>query len=299
MLEHITHDKLAVIEITENPYRGRDKKEYPYWDRHHGHKYFRPRINENGEQEYDVYYYGIKLVTVHPNNIVEFGNPIDYRQGETTILKSLNATQGDNGNWGWNNGSKFCEQSGRGGYVYIKVLDAEAKYYTVRPIRRGMKFDMISDEPIVPYDLTLKKLIRKKAQKIKSEHIHVRQLLHSWVNALESKEITEQITEIREEQRSAPNEWAYLDALYESSMHINAVIVSATLGNALHYFSPWQIDSWGKEKFVDKLMDSYHEYLYERNVGTYNKKVVPSELGYYPTSKYPIEINMRGDNNAR
>ena len=310
MLEKITHDKLTEIVKYEKPYRGRKEtgkdgktieiKEYPYWYREHGYKYFRPYTNEEGTISYKVMYYANHLVTVHPNNIVEFGNPASYYQGDTIILKSLNATYGENGQWGWTNGSKFREQKDRGGYVYIKVLDAEAKYYTVRPIRMGMKFDMISDEPIVPYDLTLKKLVRKKAQKIKSDHIHVRQLLHSWVNALDDKEISEQIKEIKEEQRGAPNEWAYLDALYESGMHINAVVVSATLGNIAHYFdSHWQINSWGKEKLVDRLMDCYYEYLYERNVGTYSKKVIPSELGYYPTSKYPIEVNMRGDNNAR
>jgi hypothetical protein len=54
MLEKITHDKLTEIVNTQEPYRGRKEtgkdgktieiKEYPYWYREHGYKYFRPTL---------------------------------------------------------------------------------------------------------------------------------------------------------------------------------------------------------------------------------------------------------------
>lgn len=53
--KYLSYQSLTSVVNTQKPYRGRDRAEYPYYNRKHGHKYF--TVDElNGEKVYRIFY---------------------------------------------------------------------------------------------------------------------------------------------------------------------------------------------------------------------------------------------------
>jgi hypothetical protein len=284
MLEYITHDRLTKIINEQPPYRGRTGEQYPYYKRSHGQKYFIPRNNMGGTY-YDVYYYKNKLLTIHPNNIVEFHSDY-YGQGETGILKDLTK--------GW-----FCNNKARGGYIYTKTY--EENYTIILPIKNGIKYDMITDEPITKYDVVTKQVDRKASTKLIQDHAWLFKSTNTWLNAVDDEDFIPFVMETTALTHAEYGTWrrsdkysSVLKDLYDKKDYIGfAVACASRMDNFANlnkhsftrFYDKPKVMSWIIESMKKELWDIYD---------TYNNKIIPCELRYIPTNK-KIEIKLRGE----
>ena len=172
MFKEVTYDRLLAITNTVKPYRhtSRSKKpkgSYPVFPdlRHHTHKYFA----QNKDGSFTIYYYGGEIVHVHKGNIVEMACD-SYWQGERMFATALQEKP-----WGtyrqgyWNEGQIVTNDDSKGGLMYANILDAEGKYVVFRPLIKGWKYNMMTDEPLIPYDTVTKVVKRSESNKLRKK----------------------------------------------------------------------------------------------------------------------------------
>jgi hypothetical protein len=51
--------------------------------------------------------------------------------------------------------------------MYANILDAEGKYVVFRPLIKGWKYNMMTDEPLIPYDVVTKVVKRSESAKLR------------------------------------------------------------------------------------------------------------------------------------
>ena len=107
---------------------------------------------ETGEYEYSWYETMPNVIgTVRSDNTFEF-NATRYGQGDRTVMSSLSR--------GW-----FSTDSRRGGMVYRNGQ-------VLHPIYRGMKVDVETMQPSVPYEVVIHHVNRKAAKDLLSKYEH-------------------------------------------------------------------------------------------------------------------------------
>ena len=193
----LSYERLTKVINTVPPYRG-NKNRFPLFNRRENNKYFLVR-EEDGQRVFDIVYgtnwdrrevtkeeyevmyaKGEKAIarhsryddngretgeydyawyertpsvigTVRSDNTFEF-NARSYGQGDRTVMSSLSR--------GW-----FSTDSRRGGMIY--------RYGQVlHPIYRGMRIDVETMQPSVPYEVVIHHVDRKAAKALLSKYEH-------------------------------------------------------------------------------------------------------------------------------
>jgi hypothetical protein len=172
MFKEVTYDRLLAITNTEKPYRhtSRSKKpkgSYPVIPdlRHHTHKYFA----RNKDGSFTIYYYGGEVAHVHKGNIIEMACD-SYWQGERMFMTALQEKPFGTYRQGyWNEGQIVTNDESKGGLMYANILDAQGKYVVFRPLLKGWKYNMMTDEPLIPYDTITKVVKRSESAKLRKK----------------------------------------------------------------------------------------------------------------------------------
>jgi len=292
MLEKVTYDKLCDIVNTQEPIRGRYTEDYPWADRRYSSmKYFTAHYEKDDKginriAMFEVFYGKDNLLlTVFPMNIVEF-NPHEkwgYSQGDTQILKTMNESEG----WlryTFRQGQMFYNDKRRGGFCYSRLFSKD--YYTVIPIRKGIRYYMDTDKVVegYEYDIVEKILNRKTTNKIKKENANIIKQVKPWLTSLSASEIQEIMQSDKFRNTSSKE---YLQN--KDSIHFALKAYENYPSQKSYYFS---------EPFKHHLLDHYGKAItcelrkYYDNA--YKERVTPCENKFFAGSNYDIEIKLRG-----
>ena len=206
----LNYERLDKTTTSVPPYRG-SKNRFPIADRRSNTKYFLVR-EEDGQRVFDIVYgktwerhdltkeqyealeaqgckelmkyqrYDMKgqpiddydyqryevlpsiLGTVRPDNTFEF-NAKRYHQGDRTVMSSFSR--------GW-----FSTDSRRGGMVYSHGRDM------LLPIYRGMRVDVSTMQPSVPYEVVIHHVDRKAAKALLAKYEHFYKVSEVMLKAL-------------------------------------------------------------------------------------------------------------------
>ena len=292
MLENVTYDKLCDIVNTQEPIRGRYTEDYPWADRKYSPtKYFTAHYEKDDKgvnriAMFDVFYGKENLLlSVFPMNIVEF-NPHEkwgYSQGETQILKSLNATEGWM-DYGFREGQTFYNEKRRGGFCYSRLFSKD--YYTVIPIRKGIRYYMDTDKVVegYEYDIVEKILNRKTTNKIKKENASMFKQVLPWLTSLSANDLLEIIQSDKFRDTSSKE---YLQN--KDNIHFALKAYQNYPNNRTYYFS----DSFKRHllKHYDKAIIHELRNFYDN---AYKERVTPCENKFFAGSNHDIEIKLRG-----
>ena len=277
MFNNMTYERLKEITEKEKPYRGREREEYPYVKRSHGNKYF-----SVGEDCFEIYYYGHLLIKIHKGNIVEFMND-HYDQGEKTLLNGFHQCGSFTQGW-WYNGYQMLNMDSRGGCCMAHITDRDKKKYNIYPVRKGIKYNMLSDIPITKYDVLARKLIRKQANSIYEKHNDDFILADSIFSALgDYNSKRDYIDNIR---KDTPKERGETYMEFVTRAKEKSVIDGMICSLKRYYY-------YDSDKDVTKIIKDYKDYLHEF-YGAFEIKKHPCEDKYFPSNKY-IQIQMRGE----
>lgn len=167
-MQGLNYSRLRAITNSVPHYRGNENR-FPLGNRRENRKYFLVR-EENGQKVFDIVY-GQRW---ERNEELELGNP-----GAFTALPRIVGTvrpdssfeftedsysQGDNKFF-----SNVCIQgcfasdSRRGGMVYYERYDGGGLFH---PIYKGMRLDTATMQPLVPYEVVLRHVDRKKSKDV-------------------------------------------------------------------------------------------------------------------------------------
>ena len=290
MFKIATYDRLTEIKEEENPYRGRQREEYPWSNRSHGNKYFIV-----GEDYYDIYYYKNNLLRVHKGNIVECMIDDYMDNGDVRILNDLHDVGSFRQGW-WRNGYQLTNMDSRGGLCIAKITDKEKKKYDIYPFRKGMKFDMLSDIPITKYDVLARQIDRKASAKTYKDHANDYTILNTTFKGIDdgnlAYEFCQQVLKdsndmIPENLNMDFDEWV---TQARAKSQIDGLICSAKSRlkyKNFHFDNP--------ETLITLIWDKYKEHLNE-HYNNFKIKKYPCEKKYFPSNKH-LKIQMRENDN--
>ena len=280
MFNRMTYERLQDIMKHNLPYRGRKKEEYPWGERHQGHKYF----TDNGDS-FSIYYSDRTnpLLKIHKNNIVEFTRDF-YYQGERQMLNTFHR-EGAYRYGYWYEGYYLTSIESRGGCCIAHITDTKAKKYDIYPVKKGMKFDMMTDIPITKYDVLQRKLIDEKHEEACKKHADDFILFDSVAKAVGEHNVGEHFHELSKDtpRKEGEDEIDWVTRAREKSV-LDAFAVSARAGLADKYY--W----WKTGKYHVNSYEMYLDELY----GNFKTKVHPCENKYFPSNQY-LKIQMRGE----
>tara|TARA_R100001510_G_scaffold2209_1_gene1741 strand:- start:950 stop:1792 length:843 start_codon:yes stop_codon:yes gene_type:complete len=280
MFNRMTYERLQNIMEQNLPYRGRKRKEYPWDSRYMGHKYF---SKCDDEDSFTIFYYRVPLIKIYGGNIVEFLKDY-YGQGERQILNTLHV-EGEFRYGYWYKGYSLTQMESRGGCCMAHITDEKAKKYDIYPVRKGMKFDMMTDIPITKYDVLQRKLIDEKHEEVCKKHADDFILFDSVAKAVGEHNVGEHFHELAKDtpREEGEDEIDWVTRAREKSV-IDAFAVSSKLGLADRYY--W----WKTGKYYVNSYEMYLDELY----GNFKTKVHPCENKYFPSNQY-LKIQMRGE----
>jgi hypothetical protein len=286
MFNYMTYEKLQGIVDRNSHYRGRKRKEYPWGERHQGHKYFTDDSDWHEslkEDSFTLYYYRIPLLKIHKGDIVEFLKD-HYDQGERQMLNTF-SREGAFRYGYWYEGYYLTFMDSRGGCCMAHITDAKAKKYDIYPVRKGMKFDMMTDIPITKYDVLQRKLIDKKHEEACKKHADDFILYDSVTKAIGEYDIGGHLHELSKDtpRKEGESELDWVTRAREKSV-IDAIAISSRLGLGDRYH--WQRTG---HYFVN-CYEMYLDELYDN----FKTKVHPCENKYFPSNQY-LKIQMRGE----
>mgnify|MGYP003673738831 FL=1 len=291
MFNNIIYDNLKYITEKQKPYRGRPQEEYPLYRRSDGNKYFRPSLRK---AYYDIYYCKRNLLRVHKGNIVEYmyGDYLDC--GDIRILNYLHEQGSFRQGW-WYNGYQLTNMDSRGGLCMAHITDKDKKKYDIYPLRKGMKFDMLSDIPITKYDVLARQIDRKASAKTYKDHANDYTILNTTFKGISDGRLAydfcqqvlgDSIAMTPEDLLTDFNEWV---TQARAKSQIDGLICSARSRlqyKGFHFDKP--------ETLITMIWDCYKDYLNE-HYNNFKIKEYPCEKKYFPSNKH-LKIQMREKN---
>jgi len=287
MFEHVTYDKLLEITKQEKPYR--NTNHYPVFPhlRRQSHK----RFYADKDGAFIVEYQKRDLLKIHKGNIVEFIQD-NYWQGERYYLTSLC----ENGNgWYrqgyWHNGQLVCNDEKRGGNIWVNVLDAVGHYMQMRPIRREIKYNMMTNEPLVAYDIISPRVDRTKNIDITDKLNSVFKQVETFWRASGDK-FHELVQELAKECKAKYGDHSWRNA-YETIYEKGEIdLLSAIILDTEYAWWVWQ-DGKNVEGAIKGVKQKLKEMIWGWEQA-YNEHVTPMEMAYIPTNDR-LKVRLRGE----
>lgn len=299
MFKQVTYDRLLAIANTEKPYRhtSRSKKpkgSYPVIPdlRHHTHKYFA----QNKDGSFTIYYHGGEIAHVHKGNIIEMACD-SYWQGERMYMTALQENPFGTYRQGyWYEGQIVTNDESKGGLMYANILDAEGKYVVFRPLLKGWKYNMMTDEPLIPYDTVTKVVKRSESAKLRKKIDEGMKLVSAMWKSVDSgrNAMTTMIAEILDtvERPSNRNK----EGFYLGTQERNKVFGLwrkklmddgewEILASEKYQQSSWEYSSLTMAETIDKIKVRMKEdaWMYLPDMTT--EKITPCETLYIPSSR--------------
>lgn len=296
MFEYATYDKLLTITKQEKPYRRTNH--YPVFPdlRRQSHK----RFYADKDGAFIVQYQKRDLIKVHKGNIVEFIQD-KYWQGERYYLTSLC----ENGRgWYrqgyWSNGQLICNDEKRGGNVWVNVLDAEGHYMQMRPIRREIKYNMITNEPLVAYDIISPRVDRTKNVGITKKLNETFKLIETYFKAWGDKindATAELVNEAKEKYDGVGSNGVFWSIDNLKLMYDNGEMDLMTAVIYDRSYRWYAYNSGGGangniEDILSHIKKEIKEYIWQWEYA-YKESITPMEMVYIPTNDR-LQVRLRG-----
>lgn len=303
MLEKIQVEKLESIMASQKPYRGREHKEYPYHNRDHGHKYFRPKFDDKGNALwFDIYYYSNVILRVRPDNTVEFTDN-RYYQGDIMVMQDM-----FNSNYDYNDRPEIRTSQANGGVMFI-----DNKLKIKIACHKGVRVNMVTAQviPKYGYDVSINYVDRKLSREVeKANHklfkeakvfisgqpmeVTIEDVLNQWrapkLVEMSGDTVTGHITK----EVTYQNEENMVDKVTSGyDLAICLLAESSAKREALSWYNKsYSGSTMTKEKIIAWSKAEISHHLKEKHGVFSQKKVFPCEDRWYPSSPR-LEIKLR------
>jgi len=297
MFEHVTFDKLKDITKKVKPYRG-SNNHYPVFPhyRHQSYKRFFAHgklydLADNNKEAFIIEYQGRPLIVVNEDNVVEFLQD-HYYQGDRMFLTQLcdNPSGYYRQGW-WHEGQLVCNDERRGGNVWVNVLDAKGHYAQFRPIHPKIRYNMLTNEPLVAYDIISPRVDRTKNIDITDKLNSVFKQVETFWRASGDK-FHESVQELVKEGKAKYGDHSWRNA-YETMYERGEIdLLSAIILDTEYSYWVWH-DSKNVEGAIKGVKQKLKEMIWEWEQA-YNESITPCELAYIPTNDR-LQVRMRGE----
>lgn len=295
MFEHVTYDRLLEITKQEKPYR--NTNDYPVFPnlRQQSHK----RFYADKDGVFIVEYQKRDLLKIHKGNIVEFTQD-NYWQGERYYLTTLCKNGYGSYRQGyWHNGQLVCNDEKRGGNIWVNILDAEGRYMQMRPIRPEIKYNMITNEPLVAYDIISPKVNAKQnkliTEKLNESYKLIETYFKAWGTQEKIREATEELEQESKEKYGGAGStglsWSY-DNMKKMYMDGKLDYITAIIYNKNYVWRHTRYSDTSLSEVLSNIKRIIKEYIWDWEYA-YDEHVTPMEMVYIPTNER-LKVRLRG-----
>lgn len=304
MLEKIQVKELKSIMATQKPYRGREQDEYPYNNRDHGHKYFRPKFDDKGNALwFDIYYYANGILRVYPDNTVEFMDRT-YYQGDIMVMQDMFSS-----NYDYTHQREIKTSKANGGLMFI-----DNKLKRKIACHKGVRVNMVTEE-VVPeygYDVIINYVDRKLSTEVERKNhklfkeakvfisgqpieVTIEDVLNQWrapkLVEMSADAVTGEIISKKVTHKNKKDMVENVTSGYDLAICLLAD--SETKRQAISWYDQtYSRSTLSKEKLIEWTKAEISHHLKEKHGVYAQKKVFPCEDRWYPSNPR-IEVKLR------